>query len=59
MLPKTLRVSAVTDEGLEDLKLSVLQLMESTDWATQVQVMKDRDESALTATDDSGAVGAF
>lgn len=47
MLPKTLRVSAVTEEGLEDLKHAVLQLMDATDWATQIQEMQTRDESAF------------
>lgn len=46
-LPHALKTSSVTEEGLDDLKQAVLDLMAEENWAAQAQAMLDRDSQSL------------
>jgi DNA-directed RNA polymerase subunit F len=41
------RVSSVTEEGLDNLKHEVLELMTEESWATQIEAMQTRDSQEL------------
>lgn len=46
-LPHAIRVSSVTEEGIEDMKAAVLALMDARNWASQIEFMRQRDKSVL------------
>lgn len=46
-LPYALKVSSVTEEGLDELKQAVLDLMAEENWAAQAQAMLARDSETL------------
>jgi hypothetical protein len=48
-LPHACIVSVVTEEGLDELKEAVLELMQADNWAAQVQRMLDCDSKLLDA----------
>jgi len=47
-MPHTLRVSSLTEEGMDGLKAAVFDLMKASDWAAQVRSMQSDDATALT-----------
>lgn len=50
-LPHAVKVSSVTEEGLDQLKQAVLDLMAEQDWAAQAQEMLARDSESLNQAD--------
>lgn len=48
-LPHATVVSAVTEQGLDDLKAAVMDLMQADSWAAQVDRMLERDSTMLAS----------